>query len=60
MSLPDLSSIELTRDILKIFIPKTAENHRSGIMRKLEIHNILELVRYAAKIGLVDMDLWIK
>ena len=45
----------------KLFIsPKTAENHRSNIMRKLEVHNTIELVRYAAKIGLIDMDLWIK
>jgi len=45
----------------KLFIsPKTAENHRSSIMRKLEIHSTIELVRYAAKIGLIDMDLWIK
>jgi DNA-binding NarL/FixJ family response regulator len=45
----------------KLFIsPKTAENHRSSIMRKLEIHSTIELVRYAAKIGLIDMDLWVK
>jgi len=45
----------------KLFIsPKTAENHRSSIMRKLDIHSTIELVRYAAKIGLIDMDLWIK
>lgn len=45
----------------KLFIsPKTAENHRYSIMRKLEIHGTIELVRYAAKIGLIDMDLWIK
>ena len=43
----------------KLFIsPKTAENHRSNIMRKLGLHNTIELVRYAAKIGLIDIDLW--
>jgi len=43
----------------KLFIsPKTAENHRSSIMRKLELHNIVELTRYAAKLGLIDIDLW--
>jgi len=43
----------------KLFIsPKTAENHRSNIMRKLELHNIVELTRYAAKLGLIDIDLW--
>ena len=43
----------------KLFIsPKTAENHRSSIMRKLDLHNIIELTRYAAKLGLIDIDLW--
>jgi len=43
----------------KLFIsPKTVENHRSSIMRKLELHNIVELTRYAAKLGLIDIDLW--
>ena len=38
--------------------PKTVENHRAKIMGKLEVHNTVELVRYAAKIGLIDVDLW--
>ncbi len=43
----------------KLFIsPKTVENHRSSIMRKLELHSIIELTRYAAKLGLIDIDLW--
>lgn len=43
----------------KLFIsPKTADNHRSNIMRKLEVHSIMELTRYAAKLGLIDIDLW--
>jgi DNA-binding NarL/FixJ family response regulator len=43
----------------ELFIsPKTAENHRSSIMRKLELHNTVELTRYAAKLGLIDIDLW--
>lgn len=43
----------------KLFIsPKTAENHRSNIMRKLELHSSIDLARYAAKIGLIDIDLW--
>jgi DNA-binding NarL/FixJ family response regulator len=45
----------------KLFIsPKTAENHRSNIMRKLGLHSTIELVRYATKIGLIDIDLWKK
>jgi DNA-binding NarL/FixJ family response regulator len=43
----------------KLFIsPKTVENHRANIMNKLDLHSTIELVRYAAKIGLIDMDLW--
>lgn len=43
----------------RLFIsPKTAENHRSKIMRKLNLHSSIELVRYAAKIGLIDVNLW--
>jgi DNA-binding NarL/FixJ family response regulator len=43
----------------KLFISsKTVENHRSKIMNKLGLHNIIELIRYAARIGLIDVDLW--
>jgi DNA-binding NarL/FixJ family response regulator len=43
----------------KLFIsPKTVENHRTSIMNKLGLHSTLELVRYAAKLGLIDVDLW--
>ncbi|MBW1840955.1 MAG: response regulator transcription factor [Deltaproteobacteria bacterium] len=43
----------------KLFIsPKTVENHRANIMSKLGLHSTMELVRYAAKIGLIDVDLW--
>lgn len=43
----------------KLFIStKTVENHRSNIMHKLDLHNIHDLIRYAAKIGLIDVDLW--
>ncbi len=37
---------------------KTVENHRTNIMRKLNIHSAMELVRYAARLGLIDVDLW--
>jgi len=37
---------------------KTVENHRSNIYNKLEIHNTIELVRYAVRLGIVDVDLW--
>ena len=38
--------------------PKTVENHRANIMRKLNLKGAMELVRYAARIGLIDIDLW--
>ena len=43
----------------KLFIsPKTVENHRSNIFCKLNLHNTIELIRYAARIGIIDVDLW--
>ena len=33
---------------------KTAETHRSNIMRKLEIHSVSELVRYAVKNNMIE------
>ena len=38
--------------------PKTVENHRANIMNKLDLHSTIELVRYAARLGLIDMELW--
>jgi DNA-binding NarL/FixJ family response regulator len=43
----------------KLYIsPKTVENHRANIMKKLNLKGTMELVRYAARIGLIDIDLW--
>ncbi len=43
----------------RLFIsPKTVENHRTNITNKLDLHSTLELVRYAARLGLIDIDLW--
>ncbi len=51
-----LSSKEVAE---KLFIsPKTVENHRANIMNKLGLHSTIELIRYAAKLGLIDVDLW--
>ncbi len=49
-----------TKDVAaRLFIsPKTVENHRFSIMAKLDIHSTIELVRYAARLGLIDVDLW--
>jgi len=43
----------------KLFIsPKTVENHRGAIMNRLGLKRHHELVRYAARLGLIDVDLW--
>ncbi len=33
---------------------KTAEHHRGNLMRKLDLQNPVELVRYASRLGLID------
>jgi DNA-binding NarL/FixJ family response regulator len=43
----------------KLFIsPKTVENHRTNVMNKLGLNSSIELARYAARIGLIDIDRW--
>lgn len=37
---------------------KTVENHRARIMAKLEVHDVIGLVKYAIGAGLVDPDSW--
>ena len=38
--------------------PLIVENYRYNIMNKLGLHSTLELVHYAARLGLIDVDLW--
>lgn len=38
--------------------PKTIENHRFNLMKKLKVSNKMELIRYAVKIGLIDLEEW--
>ena len=39
----------------KLYIsPKTIDNHRTSIMRKLDVHNIVELIRFCLKHGLAE------
>ncbi len=38
--------------------PKTVENHRTKIMEKLHLDNVVDLVKYAAKLGVIDLRSW--
>jgi two-component system response regulator NreC len=38
--------------------PKTVEKHRGNVMNKLGIHDLVALVKYAIKIGIIDPKLW--
>jgi two-component system response regulator NreC len=39
----------------KLFVsPKTVDNHRTNLMHKLDVHNIVELIRFSLKHGLAD------
>jgi DNA-binding NarL/FixJ family response regulator len=43
----------------QLFIsPKTVENHRTNLMKKLELKSTVELLRYAARLGLIDLETW--
>lgn len=37
---------------------KTVENHRANLMKKLDVHSRIDLVRFAAKVGLIDLEQW--
>lgn len=49
-----------TKDIAQLLYlsPRTVEKHRSNIVKKLDIHEPVALLRYAVKIGIVDPELW--
>ena len=34
--------------------PKTAENHRTNLMRKLGVHDVAGVIRYVVRQGLYD------
>lgn len=46
-------------EILEISV-KTADNHRTNLMRKLGIHDVVSLTRYAIQMGLVDEPRYIR
>jgi len=33
---------------------KTVENHRTNLMKKLDIHNVVELTQFAIRNGLIS------
>jgi len=35
---------------------KTVETHRANIMRKLDLHDVTELVKYALRTGIIELD----
>jgi two-component system response regulator NreC len=51
------NSISQTADIL-FLSPKTVERHRANIMKKLNLNNIIDLMKYAIQNGIIDPDLW--
>lgn len=43
----------------KLYISqKTVENHRTNLMKKLGLSTAVELIRYAARLGLINFDTW--
>ncbi|MEW6733238.1 MAG: helix-turn-helix transcriptional regulator [Acidobacteriota bacterium] len=36
--------------------PRTVEAHRANIYRKLGMHNIADLIKYAIKVGIAGLD----
>lgn len=41
----------------KLFLSsKTIDNHRTNLMRKLDVHNVVELVKYAIKNKVIELD----
>lgn len=50
-------SIKQVADVLSIS-PKTAEKHRASIMSKLGLRDLISMVKYAVRIGVVDPETW--
>ena len=49
-----------TRQIAEILCvsPKTAEKHRSNIIKKLGLNDSMSMLKYAVKIGIADPEIW--
>jgi two-component system NarL family response regulator len=48
-----LSSVEISRQLQ--IAPSTVEAHRRNVMRKLDLHSVADLTRYAVRAGLVPL-----
>ena len=46
-----------TQEIAKMLVisPKTVEGHKSSLMAKLDLHNRIDIVKYAVRKGLIDV-----
>jgi two-component system response regulator NreC len=49
-----LSNAEIAQEL--VISIKTVDRHRENIMRKLNLHSRVDLVKYALRIGLIDLD----
>ena len=49
-----LINIEIAHEL--VISVKTVDRHRENIMRKLNMHSRIELVKYAIKTGLIELE----
>jgi len=49
-----LSNAEIADKL--VISAKTVDRHRENIMRKLNLHSRVDLVKYAIRIGLIDLE----
>src|SRR6266849_3043945 len=54
--LKSAASVELEQAIETVISGKTVETHRAQLMERLNIHDVAGLVRFAIKMGLVDVE----
>jgi len=49
-----LTNAEVAREL--VISPKTVDRHRENIMRKLNLHSRIDLVKYAIRKGLIELE----
>lgn len=49
-----LTNAEIAEEL--VISPKTVDSHRENIMRKLNLHSRIDLVKYAIKKGLIELE----